>query len=59
MIDQLDAQPRTVETPFRTSVVDVSKRTGCVSVAGRLEAGNIQVGETSTVIPGSEMTVVK
>ncbi|KAI8348136.1 P-loop containing nucleoside triphosphate hydrolase protein [Mortierella sp. GBAus27b] len=58
-IDQLDAPTRAVEKPFRMSVTDVFKGTGGVSVAGRLEAGHIQVGEAIMVMPGSEMAVVK
>jgi elongation factor 1 alpha-like protein len=58
-IDQLEAPTRAVEKPFRMSVTDVFKGTGGVSVAGRLEAGHIQVGEAIMVMPGSEMAVVK
>jgi elongation factor 1 alpha-like protein len=58
-IDQLDAPTRAVEKPFRMSVMDVFKGTGGIAVAGRLEAGHIQVGEAIMVMPGSEMAVVK
>ncbi|KAF9970706.1 hypothetical protein BGZ73_006548 [Actinomortierella ambigua] len=58
-IDKLDAPTRAVEKPFRMSATDVFKGTGGVCVAGRLEAGHIQVGEPIMVMPGSEVAVVK
>ncbi|ORZ28982.1 P-loop containing nucleoside triphosphate hydrolase protein [Lobosporangium transversale] len=58
-IDKLDTPMRPIEKPFRMSVTDVFKSAGGVSVAGRLEAGHIQVGEAVMVMPGSEMAVVK
>ncbi|KAF9160072.1 hypothetical protein DFQ26_005907 [Actinomortierella ambigua] len=58
-IDRLEAPARAVEKPFRMSATDVFKGTGGVCVAGRLEAGHIQVGEPIMVMPGSEVAVVK
>ncbi|KAF9436139.1 HBS1-like protein [Entomortierella beljakovae] len=58
-IDGLEAPTRAVEKPLRMSVTDVFKGTGGVAVAGRLDAGHVQVGETVVVMPGSENAVVK
>ncbi|KAF9920366.1 HBS1-like protein [Linnemannia zychae] len=58
-IDKLDAPTRAVEKPFRMSVTDVFKGTGGICVAGRLEAGHVQIGEAIMVMPGSVMASVK
>ncbi|CAI2184591.1 6663_t:CDS:10 [Funneliformis geosporum] len=62
-IDKFEPPIRLLEKPFRLSVSDFFKggigSMGGVTVAGRIEAGNIQVGEGVTVIPGGEHGVVK
>ncbi|CAG8600773.1 12930_t:CDS:10 [Funneliformis mosseae] len=62
-IDQFEPPIRLLEKPFRLSVSDFFKggigSMGGVTVAGRIEAGNIQIGEGVTVIPGGEHGVVK
>jgi len=62
-IDKFEPPTRLLEKPFRLSVSDFFKggigSMGGVTVAGRIETGTIQVGESVTVIPGGEYGVVK
>ncbi|CAG8465837.1 11532_t:CDS:10 [Paraglomus brasilianum] len=62
-IDALEPPVRLLERPFRLGVADFFKGSsgggGGISVAGRVDAGTIQVGETVMVIPGEQTGTVK
>ncbi|CAG8577545.1 9593_t:CDS:10, partial [Paraglomus occultum] len=62
-IDALEPPMRLLERPFRLGVTDFFKGSsgggGGISVAGRVDVGTIQVGETVLVIPGGETGIVK
>jgi len=59
----LEPPVRLLERPFRLGVADFFKGSsgggGGISVAGRVDAGTIQVGETVMVIPGEQTGTVK
>lgn len=54
---------RLLDRPFRMAISDFFKggigSSSGVSVAGRIDAGHVQVGEQVVAIPGGEMGVVK
>lgn len=54
---------RLLDKPFRMAISDFFKggigSSSGVSVAGRIDAGHVQVGEQVVAIPGGEMGVVK
>ncbi|KAG9302906.1 hypothetical protein G9A89_022322 [Geosiphon pyriformis] len=62
-IDVFEPPPRLLERPFRLAITDFFKggigNSGGVSVAGRIEAGTIQIGEQMMVVPGGEYGIVK
>ncbi|CAG8466063.1 3937_t:CDS:10 [Ambispora gerdemannii] len=64
-IDSFEPPTRLLDKPFRLSVTDFFKGGlgggggGGVSVAGRIEAGTIQIGEQVLVVPGGEYGTVK
>ncbi|KAI8820643.1 P-loop containing nucleoside triphosphate hydrolase protein [Fimicolochytrium jonesii] len=69
LVEQIDAfEPpvRPIDKPFRLSVTDYFKGGigaggggGAVSVSGRIEGGNVQVGDSVTVLPINEVGVVR
>lgn len=54
---------RLLDRPFRLGVTDFFKggigASGGVSVAGRVDAGHIQVGDQVMAVPGGEIGVIK
>ncbi|GBB92546.1 hypothetical protein RclHR1_20200002 [Rhizophagus clarus] len=64
-IDKFEPPTRLLDKPFRLSVSDFfkggigSSGMGGITVAGKIEAGTIQVGDNVLVIPGGEKGVVK
>ncbi|KAF2193014.1 hypothetical protein K469DRAFT_693090 [Zopfia rhizophila CBS 207.26] len=64
LIEALDASEpakRSLEKPFRLTVSDVFRGsiTNPVSIAGRIDAGSIQVGDTILSMPANEAGVIK
>ncbi|RKO93266.1 translation elongation factor EF1A/initiation factor IF2gamma, partial [Blyttiomyces helicus] len=67
LIEQIDAfetPHRTLDKPFRMSIVDLFKGGigaggGSVSVSGRIEAGSVQIGDQLVVMPINEVGTVK
>ncbi|CAO3693728.1 unnamed protein product [Umbelopsis ramanniana] len=62
-VDQFEPPVRLLDKPFRMAVSDFFKggigSSSGVSVAGRIDAGHVQVGEQVVAIPGGEIGVVK
>lgn len=62
-IDTFEPPLRQVEQPLRMSVSDLFKggvgSTTGVTVAGRVESGSVQIGETIMAVPGNEIGIVK
>jgi translation elongation factor EF-1alpha len=59
-IDTLEGPPRLLEKPLRVSVADFFKGgMGGITVAGRIEAGTLQIGDQIIVIPGNHHAGVK
>ncbi|RUP50958.1 hypothetical protein BC936DRAFT_136873 [Jimgerdemannia flammicorona] len=62
-IDLFEPPTRMLDKPFRLGVTDFFKggigSTGGISVAGRVDAGHIQVGDQVMVVPGGEFGTVK
>jgi len=62
-IDRFEPPVRLLDKPFRMAVSDFFKggigSSSGVSVAGRIDAGHVQVGEQVVAIPGGEMGIVK
>lgn len=59
-IDQFTPPLRPIEKPFRCCVADIFKGQGSgFSVAGKIESGHVQVGETVLVQPANEYASVK
>ena len=62
-IDKFEPPTRLLDKPFRLSVSDFFKGglggMGGITVAGRIEAGTIQIGDDVMVIPGGERGIVK
>jgi elongation factor 1 alpha-like protein len=60
IIDQFTPPSRPVEKPFRCCVADIFKAPGSgFNVAGRIDSGHIQVGETVAILPVGETATVK
>jgi elongation factor 1 alpha-like protein len=61
--DRFEPPVRLLDKPFRMAVSDFFKggigSSSGVSVAGRIDAGHVQVGEQVVAIPGGEMGIVK
>uniref|UniRef100_U9V464 Elongation factor 1 alpha-like protein n=1 Tax=Rhizophagus irregularis (strain DAOM 181602 / DAOM 197198 / MUCL 43194) TaxID=747089 RepID=U9V464_RHIID len=62
-IDKFEPPIRLLDKPFRLSVSDFFKGgisgMGGITVAGKIEAGTIQIGDDVLVIPGGEYGVIK
>lgn len=62
-LDQFEPPMRPLDRPFRMAVSDFFKggigSSSGVSVAGRIDAGHVQVGEQVVAIPGGETGIVK
>ena len=62
-IDKFEPPIRLLDKPFRLSVSDFFKGgisgMGGITVAGKIEAGTIQVGDDVMVIPGGEHGIIK
>jgi hypothetical protein len=59
-VDSLEVPLRQVDKPLRLSVSDCYKGPSTtVILAGKIEAGNIQIGDTVVVMPINESGVVK
>ncbi|KAM3581643.1 hypothetical protein VKS41_005807 [Umbelopsis sp. WA50703] len=62
-VDKFEPPIRLLDRPFRMAVSDFFKggigSSSGVSVAGRIDAGHVQVGEQVVAIPGGEIGVVK
>jgi elongation factor 1 alpha-like protein len=63
IVDQFEPPVRLLDKPFRMAVSDFFKggigSSSGVSVAGRIDAGHVQVGEQIVAIPGGEIGVIK
>jgi elongation factor 1 alpha-like protein len=63
LLDQLAVPERAMDRAFRLPVVDVFKGgirgSGGVSVSGRIESGNVQVGDEVMIMPSKEVGLVK
>jgi elongation factor 1 alpha-like protein len=64
LVDQLDsAEPsvRAITKPFRLTIDDIFRGgiTNPLSVSGRIEAGNLQVGDMVLAMPSGETAIVK
>ncbi|XP_046391085.1 protein HBS1 isoform X1 [Ischnura elegans] len=60
VIDNFKTPPRPITRPFRMSVNDIFKGTGSgFCVAGRVEAGTLQLGDRVLVQPQGELAQVK
>jgi translation elongation factor EF-1alpha len=63
LLDKFEPPIRLLDRPFRMAVSDFFKggigSSSGVSVAGRIDAGHVQVGEQVVAIPGGEIGVVK
>jgi len=64
LIEELDASEpsaRAISEPLRMNIADVFRGgvTNPLSISGRLDAGNIQIGDVIQAMPASETAVVK
>jgi elongation factor 1 alpha-like protein len=59
-IDTFRPPKRSIEKPFRCCVSDIFKsQSGGANVAGRIESGCIQIGESVMILPANELGSVK
>jgi translation elongation factor EF-1alpha len=63
--DELEVPPRLIDKPLRMIVTDVSKgglgagASGSATISGKIDQGNLQVGETLLMMPARETCTVK
>jgi len=60
-LENLSMVKRDIQVPLRLSITDVFKgsSSNIVNITGRINAGNIQVGETISAVPCMENAIVK
>ena len=59
-LDKCPLPPRKGQLPFRLLITDIAtKAHGGLSLAGRVDAGSLAVGDTVMVVPGQELVTIK